>query len=182
MLGHAKKTTNTIFTIFSLTKVLAKLLSTRSCCILLFTLQKACLTRSVILSSRSCSISWHSFSPWHNLSKLSSAHGLPKELFIVVNVVFCCFPSSAGDKGEGERARWQEVVPIVWRSSFVGRRGRVARGKPLGFALPSYAGRVAGAAVSERGREACRPAAWVNRPGCRCPRRYPGLRRPWWPS
>ena len=37
-----------------------------------------------ILSSRSCSISWHSFSPWHNLSKLSSAHGLSKELFLVV--------------------------------------------------------------------------------------------------
>ena len=35
-----------------------------------------------------------------------------------------------------ERARWREVVPIVWRSSFSGRRGRVARGKPLGFALP----------------------------------------------
>ena len=37
-----------------------------------------------ILSWRSCSISWHSFSPWHNLSKLSSAHGLSKELFLVV--------------------------------------------------------------------------------------------------
>ena len=32
------------------------------------------------MSWRSCSITWHSFSPWHNLSKLSSAHGLPKEL------------------------------------------------------------------------------------------------------
>ena len=37
-----------------------------------------------IWSWRSCSISWHSFSPWHNLSKLSYAHGLSKELFLVV--------------------------------------------------------------------------------------------------
>ena len=43
------------------------------------------------ISWRSCSISWHSFSPWHNLSKLSSAHGLPKELFIVVKVVQVVF-------------------------------------------------------------------------------------------
>ena len=68
-----------------------------------------------------------------------------KRLFIVVNVVFCCFPSSAGD--QRERARWQEVVPIVWRISFSRRRGRVARGKPQGFALPLYAGRVAGSAA-----------------------------------
>ena len=101
---------------------------------------------------RSCSISWHSFSPWHNLSKLSSAHGLPKELFIVVNVVFVVFPPLQGVKGEGEMAR---VVPIVWRISFSRRRGRVARGKPWGFALLSYAGRVAGSAVF---REAVRPA------------------------
>jgi len=43
------------------------------------------------ISWQSCSISWHSFSPWHNLSKLSSAHGLPKELFIVVKVVQVVF-------------------------------------------------------------------------------------------
>ena len=128
--------------------------SWRSCCFWLFTLQKDCIHAQRVLSSRSCSISWHSFSPWHNLSKLSSAHGLPKELFIVVNVVFvvfppqqglfwhrsprsvvscclpcrrlvtrvacvlslrsvvhrckccfCCFPSSAADKGEGEATR-----------------------------------------------------------------------------
>ena len=36
----------------------------------------------MVLAKRS--ISWHSFSPWHNLSKLSSAHGLSKELFLVV--------------------------------------------------------------------------------------------------
>ena len=52
------------------------------------------------------------------------------------------------------------VFPIVWRSSFSGRRGRVARGKPWGFALPLCAGRVAGSAVFQRGREACRPAPW----------------------
>ena len=61
-------------------------MSPRSCCILVFTLQKACYTRSVCLSPRSCSISWHSFSPWHNLSKLSSAH-VPREA-----VVSCCLP------------------------------------------------------------------------------------------
>ena len=46
-----------------------------------------------------------------------------------------------------ERARWREVVPTVWRISFSRRRGRVARGKPQGFALPLYAGRVAGSAT-----------------------------------
>ena len=40
---------------------------------------------------------------------------------------------SLAEKGEGEMAR---VFPIVWRSSFSRRRGRVARGKPWGFALP----------------------------------------------
>ena len=36
------------------------------------------------MSWRSCSISWHSFSPWHNLSKLSSAHVPAKLLYLVV--------------------------------------------------------------------------------------------------
>ena len=36
------------------------------------------------VSPRSCSISWHSFSPWHNLSKLSSAHVPAKLLYLVV--------------------------------------------------------------------------------------------------
>ena len=59
----------------------------------------------------------------------------------------------------------------MWRISFSRRRGRVARGKPWGFALPLCAGRVAGSAVfreavatsrrsAARCREACRPAAW----------------------
>ena len=68
------------------------------------------------------------------------------------------------------------VVPIVWRSSFSGRRGRVARGKPLGLVLIPYAGRVAGSAtgadvaaraVATSRRSAarwavrpCRPAPW----------------------
>ena len=145
------------------------------------------------MSWRSCSITWHSFSPWHNLSKLSSAHGLPKELFIVVNIVFVVFPPQQAIS-ERERERWREVFPIVWRSSFSRRRGRVARGKPLGFALPLYAGRVAGSAtgadvaaraVATSRRSAarwavrpCRTAPWISRPACR----RPGLRRPWWPS
>ena len=39
------------------------------------------------------------------------------------------------------------VFPIVWRISFSRRRGRVARGKPLGLVLLPYAGRVAGSAT-----------------------------------
>ena len=166
-------------------------MSPRSCCILLFTLQRLVTRVACVCPPRSCSISWHSFSPWHNLSKLCSAHGLPKELFIVVNVVFVVFPSQ---QAINERARQREVVPIVWRISFSGCRGRVARGEAPGLRPPPV--RRAGGSVSgfqrdrgykqtfccSLGREACRPAPWVNRPGCRCPRRYPGLRRPWWPS
>ena len=32
---------------------------------------------------RSCSISWHSFSPWQNMNELASAHGLSKALLVV---------------------------------------------------------------------------------------------------
>ena len=60
------------------------ILSSRSCCFWLFTLQKDCIHAQRVLSSRSCSISWHSFSPWHNLSKLSSAHVPAKLLYLVV--------------------------------------------------------------------------------------------------
>ena len=35
------------------------------------------------LSWRSCSISWHSFSPWQNMNELASAHGLSKALLVV---------------------------------------------------------------------------------------------------
>ena len=47
------------------------------------------------------------------------------------------------------------VVPIVWRISFSRRRGRVARGKPLGLRPPPVRRAVAGSAVF---REAVRPA------------------------
>ena len=165
-------------------------MSPRSCCILLFTLQKACYTRSVCLSPRSvvsCCL------PCRRLVT-RVACVVPRDAFVhSCKCCICCFSSSAGDKreGEGEIAR---VVPIVWRISFSRRRGRVARGKPLGLVLPLCAGRVAGSAtgadmaaravatsrrsVACLGREACRPAAWVSRPACR----RPGLRRPWWPS
>ena len=35
------------------------------------------------LSWRSCSISWHSFSPWQNMNEFASAHGLSKALLVV---------------------------------------------------------------------------------------------------
>ena len=93
--GNEKKTTNTTFTIFynqvTLAGKLVAILSSRSCCFWLFTLQKDCIHAQRVLSSRSCSISWHSFSPWHNLSKLSSTHGLSKELLLVVKVVLVVF-------------------------------------------------------------------------------------------
>ena len=62
------------------------------------------------------------------------------------------------------------VVPIVWRISFSRRRGRVARGKPLGLVLLPYAGRVAGAAtgadVAARAVATSRRSAarWAVRP------------------
>ena len=62
-------------------------------------------------------------------------------------VVFPPQQAKSEREGEGEMAR---VVPIVWRSSFDGVVGGWPVGQPLGFALPSYAGRVAGSAVSER--------------------------------
>ena len=121
-------------------------MSPQSCCILLFTLQRACYTCSVCLSPA-------------------------KRLFIIVNVVFVVFPPQQAHR---ERARRREVFPIVWRIFFSRRRGRVARGKPQGLVLLPYAGRVAGSATGCRrgcksrsykqtfccslGREACRPA------------------------
>ena len=122
---------------------------------------------------------------------------VPPRLFIVVNVVFVVVPPQQATR---ERARRREGVSIVWRSSFSRRRGRVACGKPLGLVLLPCAGRVAGSAtgadvaaraVATSRRSAarwavrpCRTAPWISRPACRRPglRRYPGLRRPWWPS
>ena len=94
----------------------------------------------------------------------------PREAFVhSCKCCICCFSSSAGDKreGEGEIAR---VVPIVWRISFSRRRGRVARGKPLGLVLLPYAGRVAGSAtgadVAARAVATSRRSAarWAVRP------------------
>ena len=56
-----------------------------------------------------------------------------KRLFIVVNVVFVVVPPQQATR---ERARWREVVPTVWRISFSGRRGRVARGEAPGLRPP----------------------------------------------
>ena len=62
------------------------------------------------------------------------------------------------------------VFPIVWRSSFSRRHGRVARGKPLGLVLLPYAGRVAGSAtgadVAARAVATSRRSAarWAVRP------------------
>ena len=141
---------------------------------------------------RSCSISWHSFSPWHNLSKLSSAHGLSKELFIVVNVVFVVFHPQQASR---ERARWQGSFLSRGEFPLVGAVGGWPVGSPRASPSPlrRAGGRVSGfqrgrgykqTFCCSLGREACRPAPWVSRPACRRPglRRYPGLRRPWWPS
>ena len=102
---------------------------------------------------------------------------------------------SLGGKGRGQdgKGRSNRVAKFLcWR------RGRVARGKPPGARPPLLrraGGRVGGWCSLGRSRRGykqasairwavrlCRPAPWVNRPGCRRPRRYPGLRRPWWPS
>ena len=140
-------------------------------CILLFTLQKACYTRSVCLSPR---------------------------LFIVVNVVFVVFPPQQAIS-ERERARWQGSFRSCGEVPLVGAVGGCPW-EALGLVLLPCAGRVAGSAtgadVAARAVATCRrlaarwavrpcrPALWVSRPGCRRPglRRYPGLRRPWWPS
>ena len=145
--------------------------SPRSCCILLFTLQKACYTRSVCC---------------------------PPRLFIVVNVVFVVFPPQQAIS-ERERARWQGSflscgeVPLVgavggWP---VGTPG--ARPPPLrraGSRVSDWCRRGCKSRGYKQtfccslGREACRPAPWISRQACRRPglRRYHGLRRPWWPS
>ena len=65
-------------------------------------------------------------------------------------------------KGEGEMAR---VFPFAWRISFSRRRGRVARGKPLGLVFLPYAGRVAGSATGAAVATSSRSAArWAVRP------------------
>ena len=93
-------------------------LSPRSCCILLFTLQRACYTRSVCLSPA-------------------------KRLFIVVNVVFVVFHPQQAHR---ERARRQGSFRSCGEFPLVGAVGGWPVGSPWGFALPLYAGRVAGSA------------------------------------
>ena len=45
------------------------------------------------LSNAKHSISWHPFSLWHNLCKLSTAHGLSKGFYMIVKVVQVVFPT-----------------------------------------------------------------------------------------
>ena len=152
--------------------------SPRSCCILLFTLQKACYTRSVCLSPRSCCILL--FTLQRACYTRSVCLSPAKRLFIVVNVVFVVFPSQQAIS-ERERARWQGSFRSYGEVPLVGAVGGWPVGSPGASPSPCAqgGGRVSG---FQRGREACRPAPWVNRPACRRPR-YPGLRRrPWWPS
>ena len=142
-------------------------MSPRSCCILLFTLQKACYTRIVCLFPRSvvsCCLLCRRL-----VTRVSCvcpreavvscclpcrrlvtrvACVVPREAFVhSCKCCFCCFPSSAGDKGEGEVARGlsYRMANFLYR-----RRGRVARGKPLGLVILPYAGRVAGSATGCR--------------------------------
>ena len=82
----------------------ARALSPRSCCILLFTLQKACYTRSVCLSPA-------------------------KRLFIVVNVVFVVFLLC---KASRERARWQGSFRSCGEFPLVGAVGGWPVGSPWG--------------------------------------------------
>ena len=136
-------------------------------CILLFTLQKACYTRSVCLSPA-------------------------KRLFIVVNVVFVVFPPQQAIS-ERERARWQGSLRSCGEFPLVGAVGGWPVGSPGASPSPCAQGGWQGQRLVQTwlqepwlqadvlllvGREACRPAPWVSRPGCR----RPGLRRPWWPS
>ena len=191
------------------------------------------------MSRRSCSITWHSFSPWHNLSKLNSAHGLPKELFLVVYLAEACYTRSVclsprsccsllftlqktcythsvclspakrlfivvnvvfvvfhPQQAHRERARWQGSFRSCGEVPLVGAVGGWPVGSPGASPSPCAQGGVAGSAVfretvATSRRSAARwavkptdPPRGFNRPGCRRPglRRYPGLRRPWWPS
>ena len=113
-------------------------MSPRSCCLLLFTLQKACYTRSVCLSPA-------------------------KRLFIVVNVVFVVFHPQQAHR---ERARWQGSFRSCGEFPLVGAVGGWPVGKPLGFALPLCAGRVAVSAVFRETVATSRRSAarWAVRP------------------
>ena len=108
------------------------------------------------------------------MSKLSSAHGLSKELFIVVNVVFVVFPPQQAIS-ERERARWQGSFRSYGEVPLVGAVGGWPVGSPGARPPPLHR---AGGRVSDwcrrgcksrgykqtfccsLGREACRPAPW----------------------
>ena len=168
MLGHAKKTTDTTFTIFY--NQFSDIVSPRS-------VVSCCLPCRRLVTRVACVC--------------------PREaLFIVVNVVFVVFHPQQAHR---ERARWQGSFRSCGEVPLVGAVGGWPVGSP-GARPPPL--RRAGGRVSDLcrrgcksrgykqtfccslGREACRPAPWVNRPACRRPglRRYPGLRRLWWPS
>ena len=100
-------------------------------CFLLFTLQQPVVRMDIEERCPAKLFQWHSFSPWHNLSKLSSAHGLPKELFIVVNVVFVFFPPQQAIS-ERERARWQGSFRSYGEFPLVGAVGGWPVGSPWG--------------------------------------------------
>ena len=63
------------------------ILSWRSCCFGCLPCRRIVYTRSVFCPREAVPFHGTLFSPWHNLSKLSSAHGLSKELLLVVKVV-----------------------------------------------------------------------------------------------
>ena len=65
------------------------------------------------MSWRNCSITWHSFSPWHNLSKLSSAHGLSKELLLVVKVVQVVFHVSTSNHSIFEKNLLSAIISTM---------------------------------------------------------------------
>ena len=97
----------------------------RSCCILLFTLQKACYTRSVCLSPRSCCILLFT------LQRACYTHSVclspAKRLFIVVNVVFVVFHPQQAIR---ERARWQGAFLSRGKVPLVGAVGGWPVGSP----------------------------------------------------
>ena len=129
-------------------------MSPRSCCILLFTLQKTCYTRSVCLSPRSCCILL--FTLQKACYTRSVCLSPAKRLFIVVNVVFVVFHPQQAHR---ERARWQGSFRSCGEVPLVGAVGGWPVGSPWARPPPL---RRAGGRVSgfQRGREACRPAPW----------------------
>ena len=124
------------------------------------------------VSPRSCSISWHSFSPWHNLSKSvlrmspqsccillftlqkacytrSVCLSPAKRLFIVVNVVFVVFPPQQAIS-ERERARLQGSFRSCGEVPLVGAMGGWPVGSPWASPSPLTQGGWQGQRFSKR--------------------------------